>query len=195
MAKSKKNAKKTVTSTPSKKAKKSAPSSKSPPLKSAKAVPIPDSGVPAGYHTATPYLAVRGAAAALAFYAKAFGAKELGRLTMPDGAIAHAEIQIGDSRIMLADEMPDWGNKGPQTLGGSPVGLCLYVKDADAEVARALQAGAEIVRPVKDEFYGDRSGHIIDPFGHRWTISQRKEDVSFREMQRRMEALPHEPLP
>ena len=145
--------------------------------------PIPD-----GYHSVTPYLIVKGAARALEFYQKALGAKELMRLPGPDGRVGHAEIKIGDSRIMLADECPEMSATSPQALGGTPVGLCLYVEDADAVFNRAVAAGAKVVRPVQDQFYGDRSGTLEDPFGHKWTIGTHKEDVSPEELQRRMAA-------
>jgi len=143
--------------------------------------------IPLGYHTLTPYLNIKGAVEAIEFYKKAFGAKEVGRITMAGGVIAHAEIQIGDSKIMLAEESAQWGNKSPVTLGGSPVCLCLYVEDVDAVFARALAAGAKVTdgMEVKDQFYGDRTGSVTDPFGHRWTIMTHKEDVSFEEMQKR----------
>jgi PhnB protein len=146
--------------------------------------------IPEGYHTVTPYLIVKGAARALEFYKKAFNATELYRMEMPGGTVGHAEIQIGDSRIMLADEFPDMGARGPETLGGSPVGLCLYVEDVDAIFKQALAAGGKEERPVKDQFYGDRSGMLRDPFGHQWTIATHKEDLSPEEMQRRMAAEP-----
>jgi len=145
--------------------------------------PIPD-----GYHTVTPYLCVRGAAAAIDFYVKAFGAEEVLRMTLPNGAVGHAEVKIGDSRVMLGDESPEWGSKGPQSLGGTPTGLCVYVEDVDAVFARAVAAGAAVERPVVDQFYGDRSGTVIDPFGHKWTIATHKEDLSPAEMQARMDA-------
>ena len=145
--------------------------------------PIPD-----GYHAVTPYLCVRGAATAIDFYAKAFGAEEVMRLTMPGGVVCHAEVKIGDSRVMLADEMPEWGNKGPQSLGGTPTGFCVYVTDVDAVFAQAAAAGATVERPVADQFYGDRSGTVLDPFGHKWTIATHKEDLSPAEMQARMDA-------
>jgi PhnB protein len=145
--------------------------------------PIPD-----GYHTVTPYLIVKDAARALEFYKKAFGAKELMRLPVPGGRIGHAEIKVGNSPIMLADEHPQMGASSPQTLGGSPVSLCLYVEDADGVFDRAVSAGAKVVRPVKDQFYGDRSGTVADPFGHVWTIATHKEDVSSEELQKRMQA-------
>jgi PhnB protein len=142
--------------------------------------PIPD-----GYHTATPYLICKGAAKALDFYKKALGAEEIMRFDM-GGQIGHAEIRIGNSMIMLADEHPDMGYKSPQSYGGTPVSLVLYVEDADALVQRALGAGAKELRPVQDQFYGDRSGTVADPFGHVWTISTHKEDVPEEEMKRRL---------
>ena len=150
---------------------------------------MPVKPIPDGYHTATPYLIIRGAAAALDFYKKAFGATELMRFDAPDGRIGHAEIQIGDSRVMFGDENPEFGNKSPQTLGGTPCGLCLYVPDCDAVFAKALAAGATVMKPMADQFYGDRSGTVIDPFGHAWTIATHKEDVSLEEMQARMAAM------
>ena len=148
------------------------------------AKPIPD-----GYHTATPYLVVQNAASALEFYKKAFGAEELLRLASPDGKIGHAEIKIGDSPIMLADEFPEMGYRGPQALGGSPVSIMLYVEDVDARFNQAIAAGAKVRRPVKDEFYGDRAGNLEDPFGHVWTIATHKEDVSPEEIERRFAAV------
>jgi PhnB protein len=144
---------------------------------------------PPGYHSVTPYLAVRDAKAALGFYARAFGAELVLELDMPDGKVAHAEIRIGDSILMLSEENPDWGNRSPQALGGSPVSLMIYVPDADAAFARALAAGAEQVRPVEDQFYGDRSGTLKDPYGYQWTLAMHIEDVSEEEGQRRMEAM------
>jgi PhnB protein len=148
--------------------------------------PIPD-----GYHTVTPYLYIKGAASALEFYKKAFGATELFRMDW-NGRVGHAEIQIGDSRIMMADEFPEMGVRGPQTLGGSSVGLCLYVEDADAWFDRAVAAGATVVRPMKDQFYGDRSGTVTDPFGHIWTVATHKEDVSPEEMEERSQKAKNE---
>ena len=152
--------------------------------------------IPEGYHSVTPYLIVRGAAQALEFYKKAFGARELFRFPMPDGQIAHAEMRIGDSHIMLADEPQDpvhqqMGHKAPNSLGGSSVGIMLYVEDVDAVAKQAVAAGAKEVRPVVDQFYGDRSGTLQDPFGHIWTIGTHKEDVSPEEMQRRMKQQGH----
>ena len=147
--------------------------------------------IPEGYSTLTPYLNIKGAVEAIEFYKKAFGAKEITRLTMPDGSIAHAEIEIGDSKIMLAEENPQWGNLGPLTLGGSPVTLCLYVEDVDAVFAQALKEGATVIAgmEVKDQFYGDRAGSLTDPFGHKWSIMTHIEDVSTEEMQKRMDAM------
>src|SRR3984893_3975175 len=142
--------------------------------------PIPD-----GYHTATPYLIVKEAARAIEFYKKAFGATELMRMAQPDGKIGHAEIRIGDSPIMMADEHPEMGARSPQSYGGSPVSILLYGKDVDIMASQAVAAGAKVVKPVKDQFYGDRSGTFADPFGHVWTIATHKEDVPHDEIQRR----------
>jgi PhnB protein len=146
--------------------------------------PIPD-----GYSTVTPYLVMNGAARAIEFYKKAFGATELLRFAMPGGKLGHAEIKIGNSPIMLADEMPEMGHRGPQALGGTPVGILLYVEDVDAMFNRAIAAGATVVKPVQDQFYGDRSGTLTDPFGHQWTIATHKEDVPLEEMHKRMAAM------
>src|SRR5260370_171480 len=145
--------------------------------------PIPD-----GYHTVTPYLIVRNAAGALDFYKKAFGATELFRMAQPGGKVGHAEMQIGDSRIMMADEHPEMGARSPQTLGGSGIHILLYVKDVDARFNQAVAAGAKVLRPLKDQFYGDRSGTVEDPFGHNWTIATHTEDVPPEEMHKRAEA-------
>jgi PhnB protein len=144
--------------------------------------------IPKGYHTATPYLIVKGAAAALEFYKKAFGARETMRFDAPGGLIGHAEFRIGDSTIMLADEYPDMGYRGPQSYGGTPVSLLLYVEDVDRWFDRAIAAGGKATRPVADQFYGDRSGTLTDPFGHVWTISTHKEDLSMEELHRRARA-------
>jgi len=144
---------------------------------------------PPGYHSVTPYMTLRDAKSALDFYTRAFGAELVMKLDMPDGKVAHAEIRIGDSILMLSEENPEWGNTSPQQLGGSPVHLMIYVPDADAAFARALAAGAEKVRPVEDQFYGDRSGTVKDPYGYQWTLATHLEDVSTEEAQRRMEAL------
>jgi len=140
--------------------------------------------VPEGYHTLTPYLIVSGAEAAIDFYKQAFGAQELFRFPF-QGKIGHAELQIGDSRFMLADEFPEMGARAPGTIGGSPVGLCLYVENCDAVFEKAVAAGATVERPLKDQFYGDRSGTVRDPFGHQWTISTHVEDVPPEELARR----------
>jgi len=145
--------------------------------------------VPEGFHTATPYLIITNAARAIEFYQDVFGATELTRLATPDGKVGHAEIRIGDSRIMLADEFPEWDARSPQTIGGSAVHIMLYVEDVDAVVNRAVAAGAKLFKPVADQFYGDRSGSLTDPFGHKWTIATHKEDVSPEEMKRRATAL------
>lgn len=144
--------------------------------------------IPDGYTSVTPYLYVRGAAAALEFYAKAFGAVETMRLPMADGKLGHAEMKIGNAIIMLSDEHPDWGNKSPDTLGGASGGLCLYVDDCDAVFAKAVAAGAKVMRPLADQFYGDRSGSVICPFGHVWTIATHTEDLSPEEIEKRMRA-------
>lgn len=149
---------------------------------------MPVKPIPEGYHSVTPYLVIRGAAAAIDFYKKAFGAVELFRFPGPDGKIGHAEIKIGDSPIMLADEYPDMGYKGPQALGGSPVSLMIYLEDVDTVFNRAVEAGATVKEAVQDKFYGDRTGGITDPFGHIWHIATHKEDVSPEEMERRAKA-------
>lgn len=144
--------------------------------------------IPEGYHSVTPYLIVRGGAEAIEFYQKAFGAVELFRFPQPDGKIGHAEIKVGDSPIMLADEYPDMGYHGPQSLGGSPVSLMIYVDDVDTVFNRAVEAGATVKEGLQDKFYGDRMGTVVDPFGHRWHLATHKEDVSVEEMQRRAQA-------
>ena len=136
-----------------------------------------------------PYLAIKGAARALGFYAKAFGAVEQYRLTMPDGRVGHAEIRLGDSLIMLSDEFPEFGGTAPGTLGGTPVSIHLYVEAVDGFVARALAAGATARKPVMDQFYGDRSGQLEDPFGHLWWVATHREDVAPAEMEQRVRAL------
>jgi PhnB protein len=141
--------------------------------------------IPEGYHTLTPYLIVKGAAAALEFYAKALGAQELFRMADPSGKVGHAEMKIGDSPFMLADEFPEMGAVAPPAGGGHSVSFLVYVPDVDAAFARALAAGAKAVRPVQDQFYGDRSGTLEDPFGHQWTLATHVEDVSPEEMERR----------
>jgi len=163
---------------------KSAKRNKPKPKTTRKVKPIPE-----GYHTVTPYLIINGAAAALDFYKKAFGATEIFRMGTPGGKVGHAEIRIGDSAIMLADEAVEMDARSPQSLGGSPVSILLYVEDVDARVKQAVSAGATIRGPVEDKFYGDRMGSVVDPFGHVWHIGTHKEDVSPDEMRKRMEAI------
>ncbi|KIO48853.1 VOC family protein [Nitrosospira sp. NpAV] len=146
--------------------------------------PIPDD-----YHAVTPYLLIKGAAEAIEFYKRAFGATELLKVALPDGKIGHTEIKIGDSRIMMADDCGTEGAfRNPQSSGGTSVGLHLYVENVDALFARAVDAGAKVVRPVQDQFYGDRMGTLQDPFGHIWFIATHKEDVSPDEIRRRAES-------
>ena len=145
-----------------------------------KVKPIPDT-----YHTATPYLTVHGADAAIDFYQRAFGAKELFRMPGPNGKIMHAEILVGDSHIMLADESAASGSQSPATLNGTPVGIFLYVEDVDKTFKQALKAGAKETLPVQDMLWGDRFGRLTDPFGHKWMLATRIEDVSPEEMERR----------
>jgi PhnB protein len=140
--------------------------------------PIPD-----GFHTITPYLAIDGAAAAIEFYKKAFGAEEIMRMPGPGDLIMHAEVRIGDSPIMLSDANPEWGHHGTKHYGGSPVGLCVYVEDCDAAFKQAIEAGATEKRPLQDQFYGDRSGTVVDPFGYMWTLSTHKQDMTTEEIQ------------
>ena len=144
--------------------------------------------IPDGYHSATPYLIVNDAAAAIEFYKKAFGATELMRMPKPNGKIGHAEIKIGDSPIMLADEAPEVGARSPRTIGGSPVSILLYVDDVDTTFTKAVNGGAKVQRPVADQFYGDRTGGVEDPFGHLWYIATHVEDVSPEEMKKRATA-------
>lgn len=147
--------------------------------------------IPDGYNPLTPYLSVKGAEKAVEFYKKAFNAKEVGRITMPDGTIGHLELELGGTKIWLAEENPQWGNLSPQSLGGSPVTLCLYVEDVDTVFASAISAGAKVTgnMEVQDRFYGEREGSLTDPFGHRWSIVTHIEDVSFEEMQKRSDAM------
>jgi PhnB protein len=144
--------------------------------------------IPEGYHTATPYLIVKGAAKALEFYKKAFGARETMRFDAPGGLVGHAEFRIGNSMFMIADEYPDMGYRGPLSYGGSAVSILLYVEDVDRWFDRAIAAGAKATRPVADQFYGDRSGTLTDPFGHVWSISTHTEDLSVEELHRRAKA-------
>ena len=149
---------------------------------------MPVSPIPEGYHSVTPYLVMKNAAAAIEFYKKAFGAVELLRMAAPGGKIGHAEIKIGDSPVMLADEYPDMGFKGPESLGGTPVSLMIYVDDVDKIYPQAIAAGGKEVCPLQNQFYGDRSGTLTDPFGHVWTISTHVEDVPEEELAKRGEA-------
>jgi PhnB protein len=149
----------------------------------------PASYIPEGYNSITPYLIIKGAAEAIEYYKKVFGATEVMRMPQPDGRIGHAELKIGNSHIMLADEFPEMEHRGPLTLGSSPVSMLLYVEDVDAIVDRAVAAGARILKPVQDQFYGDRSGFIQDPFGHLWGVATHKEDVSPQEMKERMKKM------
>lgn len=146
--------------------------------------------IPEGYHTLTPYLVMKDCARAIEFYKSVFDATETMRMPEPGGGVGHAELRIGDSALMLADEHPQMGALGPRSIGGTPVGLVIYVPDVDATVARAVAAGATLKGAVEDKFYGDRMGSIVDPFGHLWHVGTHKEDVSPEEMQRRMAALP-----
>ena len=141
--------------------------------------------VPEGYHTVTPYLIVSACAEALQFYQRAFAAAVHERIEDTAGKVRHAEIAIGDSRLMLADENPEVGALSPQTIGGSAVSIHLYVEDVDAVVARAIAAGAKLTRPVADQFYGDRVGGVTDPFGHRWFVATRKEELTSEDIRRR----------
>jgi PhnB protein len=151
--------------------------------------PAKPSPVPEGYRTIQPYLIVDGAAKAIAFYKAAFGAKERMRLPAPGGRIGHAELEFGDCVIMLADEAPQWDAYAPAKYGGSPISITVYVPDVDAVVKKAVKAGGKLTREVKDQFYGDRSGGIDDPFGHHWHIATHIEDVPPKEMKRRMAAM------
>ena len=145
---------------------------------------------PEGYRSITPYLIIKGAARAIEFYKQAFGATEIMRFPGPNNTIGHAELRIGDSVIMLADEMPNGLYRSPESFGGSPISLMVYIENVDSVFSRALSLGAKQVRAVEDQFYGDRSGNLIDPFGHVWTVATHVEDVAPDELRRRMEALP-----
>ena len=143
--------------------------------------------IPEGYHSVTPYLIIKGAADAIDFYKRAFGATEVMRMASPDGKIGHAEIAIGDSHIMLADEQPAMGHRSPQSIGGTGVSLMVYIERVDDVFKRAIAAGARELQPIKDQFYGDRSGTLQDPFGHVWTVATHVEDVPPEEMHKRAE--------
>jgi PhnB protein len=147
--------------------------------------------IPEGYGAVTPYLIVDGAARAIEFYKQAFGAEETFRMEGPGGRVGHAEIKIGDSHVMLADEHPEMGARGPQSFGGSPISLLLYVEDVDAVVSRAVEAGAKLTRPVANQFYGDRTGGVEDPFGHAWYVATHVEDVPEEELRNRAAAAQH----
>jgi len=147
--------------------------------------------IPKGYSSVTPYLSVKNAEKAIEFYKKAFGAKEVGRIRMPDGTVGHAELEIGNSKIMLAEENEQWGNRSPASIGGSPVSICLYVENVDAVFESLLKEGAKARGDmvVKDQFHGDRSGRLTDPFGHEWSVMTHIEDLTFEELQSRSDAL------
>jgi PhnB protein len=144
--------------------------------------------IPEGYHSVTPYLCVDDAVRAIEFYKEAFGATEIMRMEAPGGKIGHAEVRVGDSVIMLADEFPELSFRSPQTVGGTSAHFMIYVEDVDARVEQAVAAGAKLTRPVKDQFYGDRTGGVEDPFGHHWYIATHVEDLSPEEVKRRMDA-------
>ncbi len=155
-------------------------------MKAARKLTVAVKPIPDGYHAITPYLTVRGADRAIDFYRKAFGAEELGRMNGPDGkTVVHAELKIGDSRLFLGDEVPGMECSSPETLGGSPTGIYLYVRDADETFRKAVAAGATVKRPLEEMFWGDRTGSVLDPFGHKWDIASRREDVPPEEVQRR----------
>ncbi len=147
------------------------------------------SHLPDGYHTVTPYLICQGAAQAIDFYQEVFGATEEMRMEIPGMGIGHAEIRIGNSKVMLADECPDMDFMGPKSVGGTPVGICLYVADSDAVFQQAVNHGAQVKKPLADQFYGDRSGTLLDPFGHLWTIATRKETLTMEQINARAAAL------
>lgn len=148
--------------------------------------------IPPGYAGVTPYLIVRDAERALAFYKEVFGAKQTLRLDYPDGKIAHAELAIGEGYVMLSEEKPEMGFRGPLSFGGTPVSLLIYVRDVDAVYAKAIAAGAENMKPVADQFYGDRSGTIVDPFGHLWSIATHKKDMTQAELEQAMASMGNE---
>ena len=151
---------------------------------SANVKPIPD-----GYRSVTPYLMVKGASQAIEFYKAAFNARERMRIRGPQGKVIHAELEFGDSIVMLAEECPEMGGSGPLSIGGSPVTIHFYVEDVDALFAQALKAGAKQEQPLQNQFYGDRSGGLVDPFGHKWHLAQHIEDVSPEDMNRRMQEM------
>lgn len=188
-AKSKSKVKKSAAKAKAKKVAKKAPARKKIIAKAKRAAPKKPQSPPAGYASVTAYLVAHDAAAAIDYYKAVFGAKEIMRMPSPGGKVGHAELRIGDSMIMLADEHPDMHAHGPKKFGGSPVTIMVYVKDVDATVARATERGGKVVRPVEDKFYGDRSGSVEDPQGHVWHISTHVEDVGPKEIKRRMDAM------
>jgi len=145
--------------------------------------------IPEGMHSVTPHLVCAGAAEAIEFYKRAFGATEAGRMPGPDGKLMHAQVRIGDSAVMLVDEFPQWGSFGPKSLKGTPVTIHLYVNDVDATTAQAVAAGAKVVMPVTDMFWGDRYGQVEDPFGHRWSIATHKQDLTPEQMMQGMKEM------
>ena len=151
---------------------------------------MPAKPIPDGFGTLTPHITVKGARKAIEFYKKAFGAEELVNHAMPDGTVMHASLRIGDSMLMLNDEFPQMGAKGPQSLGGTPVTLHLFVQDVDKAFDRAVQAGAKAIMPVADQFWGDRYGIVSDPFGHQWSIATHKRDVTPDELKKAMASMP-----
>jgi uncharacterized glyoxalase superfamily protein PhnB len=155
-------------------------------MKAAKKLTVAVKPIPEGYHSITPFLTVREADRAIDFYRRAFAAEELSRMNGPDGkSVMHAELKIGDSRFFLGDEVPGMDCRSPQTLGGSPAGIYLYVRNVDEMFRKAVEAGATVKRPLEDMFWGDRTGSVLDPFGHTWDLATHREDVSPEEMQRR----------
>ena len=150
---------------------------------------MPVKAIPDGYYSLTPYLVCKGAAKAIEFYTKVFGAQEMMRMPGPDGSIAHAEVKIGDSMLMLADENPERGALSPESIGGTASSIMFYTEDVDQVFKRALSAGAKAETPLADMFWGDRMGNIVDPFGHKWAIATHKEDVTPEEMEKRMAAM------
>jgi len=145
------------------------------------------SHLPAGYHSVTPSLTIKGAAEALTFYKKAFGAEETHRFSAPDGKVMHAEFKIGNSILMMSDEFPEWNALSPKSVGGCPSSLLIYVPDVDASLKQAVQAGAQETMPAADQFWGDRMGGVVDPFGYKWTLATRKEEVPEKEVAQRFE--------
>ena len=150
---------------------------------------MPVKAIPSGYHTLTPYMTVRDAARAIEFYKQAFGAVERGAMKGQDGKIVHAELMIGDSIVMLADEFPEYGSMSPLSTGGSGMGLHIYVEDVDSAFDRAVKAGAKVDMPVSDMFWGDRYGKLADPFGHKWSIATHKADLTAEQMEEGMKAM------